>query len=138
HTSAILDTYEAPIAIVPVKNTISIRGTDGSVESNQSENRNYRVYNDKYLDSVRVDNRIGGSKDANGNQPTKIYLHADATSHVNIQQSLGRMENSIDTQEEALGLSDATIGVNEDRDYVGRWVDSQKLNMKSWTPTVAN
>lgn len=133
NTSAVINTYEAPIAIIPQQTRLSFRRDDGITPTTTSVSSDAQVmiYNDGFLETIRLDRRIGGSSDANGNQPTRITITGG------VPMSSGTVSGSEDLQDKALGRSGATVGVNEDRDFVGRWVDSGATDMRRWTPEEA-
>lgn len=130
NTSAVIDSYEAPIAIVPQKTRIALQNDDENalMSSRVSSDAPVTVYNNEYLETLRLDRRIGGSREANGNQPTRVSVTGG------IPMSTGTVSGTEDLQNKALGQSGATVGVNEDRDFVGRWVDSGVTDMRRWTP----
>lgn len=124
NTSAILNTYESPIAISPKGGSITVGGNAKNLP-----NTNTLVLNNKYLETVSVDKKVGNSKDANGVTSTGVKV-TNATTNM----SLGTISSSQEAQENGIGKSTGTIGVNEDRDYVGRWVGSNKRDLGKWTP----
>ena len=133
NTSAVIDTYEAPIAIIPQQTRLAFRRDDGisPTSTSVSSDAQLTLYNDEFLETLRLDRRIGGSSDANGNQPTRVTVTGG------VPMSSGTVSGSEDLQDKALGRSGATVGVNEDRDFVGRWVDSGETDMRRWTPEEA-
>lgn len=130
NTSAVIDTYEAPIAIIPQRTRLAFRRDDGIEPTNSTVSKSEPVtlYNNVFLDSLRLDRRIGGSIDANGNQPARVTVTGG------VPMSSGTVSGTEDLQDKALGRSGATVGVNEDRDFVGRWLDSGVTDMRRWTP----
>lgn len=132
--SAVIDTYEAPIAIIPKRTRLSFIQDDGNslTTTSVSSFSPITLYNNEFLDTLRLDRRIGGSSDANGNQPTRVTVSGG------IPMSTGSVSGTEDLQDKALGRSGATVGVNEDRDFVGRWVDSGVTDMRRWTPERAS
>ena len=132
-TSAVYDTYEAPIAIVPVQTTLNFYGEGGLLTGTQtSRNTDRRIYNDEFLNSLRVDSRIGSSSDVARGSQTSIYLGTGTSTHTNIAMSTRQIDNMEDLQEEAVGRSGATEN-NRERDYVGRWLDANS-SINTWTP----
>lgn len=134
NTSGILDKYESPIAIAPQEVVLNVLSSSGNVLSRRSTS-NTRIYNNEYLDSLRVDGRIGHSTSANGTNSTVIrVVNGSGHERASRNMSLGSVDNIRSVQEEGLGISNGTIGVNEDRNYVGRWLDTQERPMSRWSP----
>ena len=124
NTSIILDPEEAPIGLKMVNGTVRV----GDKTANMN-GAGKLVLNNKYLETVKVDSRIGNSKDAEGFSSTSVAVKDDT-----VNMTLGNIGGSDELMKEGIGLSGATVRNNEDAKTVGRWVNSSKRDMTKWTP----
>ena len=136
NSSFILNEYEAPIAMIPTNINVQLLDEEDNTlhTENKSIDNNSIILNNDYLEELQVTSKYGDSREVTGaTERINITSHQAPTyNRINITQA--NMKGTQELREDAIQETNATLGEDEDMNYVGRWVN-QPLEIENWTPS---